>query len=56
MALTECTNMYLYEMTTIPDDDEYGRAELQKRFDEHRKKVETIIHELVGQNFTFIFK
>ena len=55
VALTECTNMYLNEMTNIADDDEYGRGELQKRFDEHRKKVETIIHKLVRQDSIFIY-
>ena len=53
LALKECTTNFLYNMTNLEDEDVNKRTELERRYNEHRKKVEAIIQKLVRNTELF---
>ena len=54
LALKECTTNFLYNMTNLEDEDVNKRTELERRYNEHRKKVEAIIQKLVRNTELFL--
>ena len=47
-ALSTCTDLFLFNLSQLEDDDTTGRNNLQQTYETHRSKVEELIKKLVG--------
>ena len=46
-SLSTCTDLYLYDISQLEDEDTEGRKELEETFQTHRNKVLQLIKKLV---------